>query len=114
MTRLKPSERLLRKIREAFPELDIPEGAWLGRAAGAYHGWNRSSLGAWVWTVYCADGAPLVRDSADRPLAIGSQFTMTELLKVPLAANPCGSNLGDIHIEPADEAQRAQGGGERA
>lgn len=105
MTRKKVSERLLEKIREAFPHLDIPEDAWLGRSGGSYAGWNRSSLGAWVWTVYCADGVPLTRDSEGRPLAIGSQWTMTELVKVPLAANASGSNPGDICIEPTDEAQ---------
>ncbi|MFE0472705.1 hypothetical protein ACFW2V_13920 [Streptomyces sp. NPDC058947] len=103
MTRRKTSERLLEKIRKAFPHLDIPEGAWLGRSAGSYAGWNRSSLGAWVWTVYCADGVPLVFDSERRPLAIGSQWTMTELIRVPLAANP--DRNGDVHIEPTDEAQ---------
>lgn len=106
MTRKKVSERLLEKIREAFPHLDIPEDAWLGRSDGSYAGWNRSSLGAWVWTVYCADGVPLTRDSEGRPLAIGSQWTMTELVRVPLAANRDAG--GDVHIEPTDEWQKEQ------
>jgi hypothetical protein len=101
--RRKVSERLLEKIRQAFPDLDIPEGAWLGRAAGSYFGWNRSSLGAWVWTVYDADGVPIHKDSNGLPLAIGSQRTMTELVRVRLAAYP--EKGGDVHIEPSDEMQ---------
>lgn len=104
MTRRKISERLLERIREEFPDLDIPEGAWLGRAEGSYSGWNRSSLGSWVWTVYNADGVPVSRDSRGRPLGIGSQWTMTELVRVPLAANR--NSDGDVYIEPTDEWQK--------
>jgi hypothetical protein len=101
--RQKASERLLEKIRQAFPDLDIPEGAWLGRAEGSYSGWNRSALGAWVWTIYDANGVPIAKDSKGLPLAIGSQWTMTELVRMPLAANR--DAMGDIHIEPSDEMQ---------
>jgi hypothetical protein len=104
---MKPSERLLKMIRQQLPELDIPEGARLERAAGSYAGWNRTSLGAWVWTAVDANGVPLHRNSEGQPLAIGSQWTMTELVRAgSLAANPSGANPGDIHIEPTDEKQR--------
>jgi hypothetical protein len=110
--RRKVSERLLEKIRQAFPDLDIPEGAWLGRAAGSYSGWNRSALGAWVWTVYDADGVPVHENSKGLPLAIGSQWTMTELVRMPLAANRDAG--GDVHIEPSDEIQEELRKGGRA
>ena len=100
---MKISERLLAMLRE-LPELDMPEGARLERAAGSYHGWNRSSLGAWVWTVVQDDGMPVTHDSEGRPMAIGSQWTMTELVRVGIVANP--GDYGDIHIEPSDEAQK--------
>lgn len=97
----KVSERLLAKLR-ALPGLDLPEGARLERAAGAYYGWNRSSLGAWVWTVVGPDGVPLSRAADGRPRAIGSQWTMTELVRGDLMACP-PDEYGDIHIEPAEQ-----------
>lgn len=101
--RPKVSERLLERIRQAFPDLDIPEGARLERVVGAARGANRTE-GAWVWTVCRADGVPVCNDSQGHPLAIGSQWTMTELVGQPLAANP--DLYGDIVIEPTDEVQR--------
>lgn len=101
----KVSERLMAKLRTELPELEIPDGARLERAAGSYAGWNRSSLGAWVWTVVMADGAPLCRSSEGVPQAIGSQWTMTELLRLGVtASSPNG--YGDIDIDPPDEMQR--------
>ncbi|MCP9209608.1 hypothetical protein [Streptomyces cucumeris] len=44
------------------------------------------------------------QDFNGRPLAIGSQWTMTELVKTPLVAHP--DLYGDIHIEPTDEVQK--------
>ena len=79
------SEKLLQRLRNEL-DLDIPEGAW-------------------VWTVTDADGTPMARDSEGRPMAIGSQWTMTELLRLPLVAHP--DLFGDIVIEPTDEAQQA-------
>jgi hypothetical protein len=105
--RRKVSERLLEKIRKELPELEIPEGARLERAAGAHYGWNRSSLGAWVWTVVGADGVPLHEDSEGRPMAIGSQRTMTELVRLETLVAHRDLH-GDICIEPTDEVQRMQ------
>lgn len=99
---MKVSERLLQRLREELA-LDIPEGAYLDRAPGATLGANRTG-GEWVWTVYQADHAPLATDSRGLPLAIGSQWTMTELVKYDLAANQ--DLYGDVVIEPTDEEQR--------
>jgi hypothetical protein len=101
---MKPSERLLQRLRDEL-DLDIPEGARLERAPGASAGWNRTALGAWVWTVCGADGVPLTQDSKGRPMAIGSQWTMTELVRLPLVAHP--DLFGDIVIGPTDEVQQA-------
>ncbi|MFD8648682.1 hypothetical protein [Streptomyces mirabilis] len=97
------SERLLERLRE-IEGLYIPEGARLARAPGATRGDNRTQ-GAWVWTVVDADGTPVYKDPDGRPYAVGSHFTMTSLLRVPLAANPGWS--GDVNIEPTDEHQQA-------
>ena len=97
------SEKLLQRLRNEL-DLDIPEGARLERAPGATRGANRTE-GPWVWTVTDADGTPMARDSEGRPMAIGSQWTMTELLRLPLVAHP--DLFGDIVIEPTDEAQQA-------
>lgn len=101
MTRPKISERLLKMLRELG--LDLPEDARLERAAGSYAGWNRSSLGAWVWTAVRADGVPVHQDSKGRPMAIGSQWTMTELVRFGVEASR--DSGGDIHIDPPVEAQ---------
>jgi hypothetical protein len=100
---VKTSEKLLQRLRSEL-ELDIPEGARLERSAGSYRGDNRTQ-GAWVWHVVCEDGIPLRQDSEGRPLAIGSQWTMSELVNVPLAAHP--DLYGDIVIDPASEVYEA-------
>lgn len=92
-------------LREQLPEGEIPEGAYLERAAGAYRGDNRTQ-GAWVWHVVTSDGIPLCKDSKGRPLAIGSQFTMTELVRTGFVAN--SFDYGDICIDPPDEVQSRQ------
>lgn len=90
---MKTSERLLAMLRQ-LPELDLPEGAHLARAAGAYSGDGRSG-GAWVWTVM---------NSAGIPTNIGSQWTMTELVRLGIEVNR--DSHGDIHIEPTTETQQ--------
>ena len=82
--------------------LEIPDGARLKRAAGAYRGEARTQ-GAWVWTVTDASGTPLYRDSKGRPMAIGSQWTMTELVRLGIEAHR--DTDGDISIDPPAEKQ---------
>lgn len=100
---MKTSEKLLQRMRAEL-DLEIPEGARLERAAGSYHGDNRTQ-GAWVWTVVCEDGLPLAKDSRGLPLAIGSQWAMSVLVDKPLAAHP--DLFGDVQIEMTDEAMAA-------
>lgn len=95
---MKPSERLLEMLREAGAE--IPEGARLIRAPGAYRGANRTE-GAWVWTVADADGLPVYRDSEGRPMAIGSQTPITQLVRLGVQVSDRDCN-GDIYIDPPD------------
>lgn len=100
---VKTSERLLEKLRRELPELEIPEGARLERAEGSYSGDDRAQ-GAWVWRVVCAGGAASWKDPRGRYVAIGSQWTMTELVRLGVEAHR--EPHGDIAIDPPAEMQR--------
>lgn len=101
--RRKISETLFGRLCE-IEGLYLPEGSRLARAPGATRGDNRTQ-GAWVWTLVHANGTPVSQNEDDLAYAVGSQWTMTELVKAPLAANPDGS--GDVHIEPTNDYQEA-------
>lgn len=97
---MKVSERLLARLRE-LPGLDIPEGAVLKslRPSG-----SQRNLGAWSWTVCTSDGLPVYKGSDGRALAVGSQWPMSELLKLGMEANGPDCN-GDVTIEPPSAVQ---------
>lgn len=94
-TRPKVSERLLKRLREAG--LDIPQDARLVRVA-AYSSPAQRSNGCWSWTVADTYGRPLTKDSAGHPMAIGSQYPMTMLLRTGFEVSR--DTYGDICIDP--------------
>lgn len=93
---MRDSERLLKKLREET-DLDIPEGATLVRLYASRASVN---IGAWSWTAADANGIPLHRDSRGRPMAIGSQYTMSELLRQGIQVN--SARNGDLCIDVPD------------
>lgn len=95
---MKPSERLLKMLQEA--DLEIPEGARLERAEGAYQGENRTQ-GASVWRMVHADGLPVTKDSKGRPTTVSSQWPMTQLVRLGIQVSDRDRH-GDIYIDPPD------------
>jgi hypothetical protein len=80
-------ERLLKRLREELPGLDLPEGTRLVRT---YRN-RRTGIGAWSWHAW---------GPAGQDLLIGSHWSMRELLAEPaLAANYLRS-AGDTCIDP--------------
>lgn len=96
----KKSERLLKMLLDAG--VDLPEGTYLERASGAWCGDNRTQ-GAWVWTAVGSDGIPLYRDSKGRPRMVGSQWTMTDLVRYGFETDL--DNNGDLHINLPESVQ---------
>lgn len=96
------SERLLARLRAAGVEL--PEGARLVRVHPSE---SMRNVGAWSWTAADADGIPLCRDAQGRPMAVGSQYSMGELLRLGFEVNRPGfDGYGDITIDPPLAALR--------
>jgi hypothetical protein len=91
------AERLLARLRKAG--LDLPEGSQLVRV---YPSSARRNEGAWSWAALGPDG---------RDLQLGSQFSMTELLRAEAVyASPItsGSINKDIEVLPAKPCRRCQ------
>lgn len=97
---MKKSERLLRMLLDLGVEL--PEGTRLERAAGSWYGDNRTQ-GAWIWTAVDIRGVPVLTDPGGHRGMVGSQWTMTQLVRTGIQVSTDSS--GDLQIDPVDEAQ---------
>jgi hypothetical protein len=81
-----PSERLLTRLRALG--LDIPEGATIARTYAGV--WQRRD-GAWSWYAQQPDG---------RPIDIGSQYAVGDLLRERYLCATVGWREPAIHIDP--------------
>lgn len=76
---MRTAERLIIRLRKIG--LDLPEGSRLERTHAGY--WQRKQ-GAWTWRAI---------GPGNRPLWVGSTYTMTELLAAPgICAHRDGSD----------------------
>ena len=101
--KLTASQRMLQRLR--VEGVTVPSGAGIRRT---YAGAAQRNLGAWSWTVTDGEGLPVRRLDDGRPYAIGSQWPLSFLLRLPhwlIAADAAG----DVSIDPPNEALLAAG-----
>jgi hypothetical protein len=99
--RLTPSQRMVQRLRDAG--VDLPPDAAVRRT---FAGPAQRNEGAWSWTVTNAAGTPLMKGADGRPFAVGSQWPLAFLLRLPhLLIN--AESSGDVHVDPPTESLRS-------